>query len=119
MSHFEDQLKKAMARQDPGTDFTARVLSKLEESKAQNPKATWPERLGLTQSWRLAPALAALLMMAGGVIYHEHERLVQEERMAQGEAAKRKLLVAIHIAGTKLDQARHRVFEIEGAEAQQ
>jgi hypothetical protein len=119
MSLFEDQLKRGMTRQNPGPDFTARVLRRLEKPEARSMKVSWRERLSLTHSWRLAPVLAALLMMTGGLIYHEHERAVQEERTAQGEAAKRKLLVAMQIAGAKLEKARHRIFEIEGAERQQ
>ena len=61
--------------------------------------------------WRLSlAAAAALLMAAGGTVYqrHEHE--------AKGLAAKRQLLLAMRIAGTKLQEVQQRVKESEQIE---
>ena len=66
-------------------------------------------KLGLWPMWRfgLASAVVALLVMGGGTAYQQHERAVR------GMEAKRQLLLAMHIAGDKLQQAQERVKESE------
>ena len=110
MTPFEEQLKQALARQSPSEEFTARVLAAFVEPQARSARGKWWMQWAF--SWRLAPALAALLMLGGGAIYQEHERV------ARGEAAKEKLLVALRVAGTKLHQVKNRVSEIETTEVQ-
>jgi hypothetical protein len=104
MTPFEQQLKQALARQQPSADFTQRVLSQLSPPKKQpNP---W-------LSWRLATAAAAACLVVGGAAYQQHERHLQ------GEAAKQKLLLALRITGSKLHQAEQRVNQIENSEVSQ
>lgn len=102
MTPFEEELKKAMQRQDPSADFTARVLARVAQTEAKGKFGFWPMwRLGLTT------ALAALLIMGGGTAYQQHERALK------GMEAKRQLLLAMRIAGDKLQQAQERVKESE------
>ena len=113
MTPFEEQLKRAMQRREPSRDFTARLLARAAELKRERETAKdvpWFKRLSLLRSFRgrLIPIWAALLIMLGGVIYRQHEQTVH------GKEAKQKLLVAIHIAGSKLRQAQQQVFELEG-----
>lgn len=114
MKSFEEELKKAMARQSPQGDFSSRVLAAIEQKQAEGQTGLWRRWFHRTRGWRLAPILASfLLLTSAGAAYWQHERTVR------GETAKEKLLVAMHIAGSELQQARHRVFEVQGAETEQ
>jgi hypothetical protein len=112
MTRFEEQLKQALTRQDPPQDFNARVLTALEERRARSSTRVWRWWARWAHSWQLAPALAALLALSVGAIYQEHQRI------ARGEAAKEKLLMAMHVAGAKLQEARDRVSKVEATEVQ-
>ena len=97
MTPFEEDLKRALERQEPAADFTARVLARcaVEDTKAR----------GWLRAWRLAAVAAALLVAAGGTVYQRHEREVR------GLAAKRELILAVRIAGSKLQEVQQRVAE--------
>lgn len=95
MTPFEEQLKKALARQEPSEDFTARVLAKV----SHRPHAT-------ARSWQWAAIAAATLIIAGSAgLEHQHQQNLR------GEAAKHQLLTALRIAGSKLQLAQTRVQE--------
>jgi hypothetical protein len=53
---------------------------------------------------------AALLLVAGGTLYEQHEREVR------GMEAKRKLILAMRIAGTQLQKVQRRLEESEQLE---
>lgn len=112
MTRFEEQLKEALARQDPPEDFNARVLAAVEEERVRSSTGVWRWWARWAHSWQVAPALAALLVLSLGAIYHEHERT------ARGEAAKEKLLIAMRVAGAKLHEARDRVSRVQAMEVQ-
>jgi hypothetical protein len=110
MTRFEEQLKQALARQDPPEDFNARVLAAVEGRRVRRSTGAWRWRARWAHSWQLAPALAALLALTLGTIYQQHQRI------ARGEAAKEKLLIAMRVAGAKLHEARDRVSKVETTE---
>src|SRR4051812_21296765 len=112
MTRFEEQLKQALTRQNPPTDFNARVLTAVEQRRVGSSTGMWRWWARWAQSWQLAPALAALLALSVGAIYQEHQR------SARGEAAKKELLTAMRVAGAKLQEARDRVWKVEGREVQ-
>ncbi|HEX7359549.1 MAG TPA: hypothetical protein VF283_03560 [Bryobacteraceae bacterium] len=106
MTPFEAELKRALARREPSEDFSARVLARTQEKKVgQTIAFRLPGRL---LTWALAAAL--LLALGGGVAYQRHERAVR------GQTAKRQLLLAMQIAGSKLHYARQQVMQVEGME---
>ncbi len=114
MTPFEEQLKQALARQEPSADFTSRVLAEAARQEHQKEARGWRTwfRKGwfqapLMQAWRLAPVMAAFLVVSGVVAYREHQREVQ------GQAAKQQLLQALRIAGTKLHHTQLRVVAME------
>ncbi|MGA7411451.1 MAG: hypothetical protein WBW33_13295 [Bryobacteraceae bacterium] len=114
MTPFEEQLKQALARQEPSADFTSRVLAEAARQESQKEARGWRAwfRKGwfqapLMQAWRLAPVMAAFLVVSGVVAYREHQREVQ------GQAAKQQLLQALRIAGTKLHHTQLRVVAME------
>jgi hypothetical protein len=105
MTPFEDELKKALARCEPSEGLTARVLEGVNISSAPKRRTrlfVWP-----AVSWRLASVATLLLALVVGLTYRQH---VQIEK---GEAAKRQLLIAMHIAGTQIHEAQLRVKRIQ------
>jgi hypothetical protein len=104
MTPFEEELKRALMRQEPSAGFTERVLAQVPASKPL------PNRW---LSWRLGAAAVAALLLAGTTAYRQHEHLVQ------GEAAKRQLLIALRITGSKLQETQQRVNQIENSQESQ
>ena len=116
MTPFEEQLAKALAREEPTQGFADRVMAAADEQEARRRESRrrfgrWPNgREGRWMlAWRLAPALAALLLTGGGALYQQHEQTVH------GEQAKEQLLTAMRIAGATLYDAQQRVVNFGGA----
>jgi hypothetical protein len=112
MTPFEEHLKEALARREPSQEFANRVLEKTEEEQPGlriAGRARWFQR---AWAWRLAPVIAALVLVWAGMMYQDHERTVR------GELAKEKLLIAVRIAGSKLHDVRQHVMEIQYKEVE-
>jgi hypothetical protein len=114
MTPFEEQLKQALAKQEPSADFTSRVLAEAARQERRKEARGWRAwfRKGwfqapLMPAWRLAPVVAAFLVMSGVVAYREHQREVE------GQAAKQHLLQALRIAGTKLHRTQLKIVAME------
>ena len=120
------ELKHALQRQEPPDGFAERVLSRVGEPQA-DPRdhnvLPWdPASAGLILKaapglasersrpgparhfvqWAAAAALVAAV--AGGIEY----RTVQKER-AEGEAAKARVMLGLHIAGSKLQLVQTKI----------
>jgi hypothetical protein len=109
MSRLDDELRNALRREDPGEDFTKRVL---ERAAALPPKRSWRERLLAVfgpagNRWAAGALAASLLIGVGGIEYRRQQRM-----RAEGEAAKAQLMVAMRIAGSKLRLAREKVMQV-------
>ena len=88
MSDFEHELRSVLRREDPPSGFAARVMARTAAKAA-------PRRAG-----RLAAAIAAcLLLSVGGFEYRQY----------RGRKAKQELLLALDIAGSKLNRVQQRV----------
>jgi hypothetical protein len=112
MTPFEEHLKEALARKEPSQDFVSRVLEKTKTPQLRLPtagRAWWFRR---AWAWRLAPVMAALVLLCAGVMYREHERTVR------GELAKEKLLIGMRIAGSKLHDVQQHVMGIQSKEVE-
>ena len=110
MNYSDNELKGALRRREPPEGFAEKVLDRVA---IENATQSAPQRESwlrfVTQPlvrWASAAALAGALI-AGGI----HYRNVQRER-AEGEAAKQQLMLALRIAGTKLQLAKTKVNEI-------
>ncbi len=104
-NRLDEALRQALRREDPGPEFTARVLAR---AAAEREKRRWWEAFGVRpMKWAAAGALATLLVV-GGTLEHYREQRVQ----AEGQAAKEKLMLALRIAGGKLNLARQKVQEL-------
>jgi len=97
MTPFEEDLKRALARCEPPDGFTERLAARI---------AALPPRKSSPPYWRWAAVAAAAAMLFSGVAYqHQHQ--------LEGEAAKEKLLIAMRITSSKLQQAQQRIEQVE------
>jgi hypothetical protein len=120
MTRFDDELRNALRRQEPPQGFVDRVLARAAEIGSRQVNRAWRDSWLKIFVQPLVPAnllrwatvpVVALTLVVGGV----HYRSVQRER-AQGEAAKQCLLLALRIAGSKLQLAKTRVDEINAGQ---
>lgn len=116
MTRFEDDLKNAMSRQEPPDGFAHRVLARATNQDSRQVKRTWRDSWLNMFAQPLLPATllrwATVVVVVGAlVVGGVHYRNLQRER-AQGEAAKTRLLLALRIAGSKLQLAKTRVDQI-------
>jgi len=113
---LEDALRNALRRETAPEDFTVRVLASVaqQSSTAHQPSGT-PWLSTFTQPLVRWAAFAAvsICLLIGGVRYRN-----QLER-ARGEAAKQQLMLALRIAGSKLQLAKEKVHEINQPEQRQ
>ncbi len=89
MDWLEEELKRALARQQPASGFAARVASRC--SAGVVPVRRW-----------LAVAASLIVIAGGGVGYRWH----------QGIQAKEQVMTAVRIAGGKLSQVQSHVREV-------
>lgn len=122
--HFsEDELRAALKRQDPGPQFTQRVMARLNRAvqpSKQQAAAVRPAWLSLRRLRpALAGALAMVILLAAGLGYRQHQ---QEERkrlqeLAMAREAERQAIVALRIANDKLNRVFQRVNDSQRAGA--
>lgn len=91
MREFEDELRSALRRQEPPAGFADRVLARARSKGAPRGR-----------SWVAAAIAAGLLLSLGGFEYRQYE----------GQKAKRELLLALEIAGSKLNIAQERISRL-------
>lgn len=102
MNPLDQELKNALRRQEPSADFTRRVMAGLKSEPA--PKLGWGEAIHHlfrfpALRWATVAALCASLTI-GGLAYRRHQQTVE-----QGEMARAKVMLALHIASSKLNVA--------------
>ena len=120
MTRVEDELKNALRRREPPQGFTHRVLARAAEIGSRNVDQVWRDLWPKIFDQPLAPAnvlrwATVTVLAAGLVVGGVHFRSAQRER-AQGEAAKQRLLLALRIAGRKLQLAKARVDQINSGQ---
>jgi negative regulator of sigma E activity len=105
--NFDDQLKAALKRREPPNGFAERVLARAQSPAARR-LPSWRERwawpiLRPQQAWVAAGVAAAILLVTSGVRY-QHQR--------QGELAKQQVMLALEIAGSKLNYVQKKTLEM-------
>jgi len=107
---FEDELRKALQRQEPSPDFEARVTSTVRSkvtaaagqrrpvfsrplAPGPRPLSPVPWPLGLMPRW-LATAAAVLVITSAGAGYRYH----------RGHVAKEQVMFAMRLAGSQLNR---------------
>jgi hypothetical protein len=115
MSRLEDEVRSALKRQEPSPDFAQRVLSRLDAPPVEKTRhrPSWRSWLRLPRMYRFAAGLAACLLLALGVSqYHKYRVQVQ------GEAAKERLVLALKIAGGRLNAVQQKVLKLSAVSHQ-
>jgi len=107
---LEDALRNAVRREDAPEGFVLKVLARAEQqnSAANDAQRTSWLSIFSQPALRWAAVAAVTIAMAIGTIYY---RNLQRQR-AEGEAAKQQLMLALRIAGSKLQLAKEKVNEI-------
>jgi len=127
MNYFDDELKRALRREEPSPDFTDRLMRRLAElQKREKPteKAEWMRRLTeffrpTQMKWAMAGAMAVLMVIAGfGVHYRRENERRRLAEIAEGERAKEQVMLAMRIASAKLNFAQKKVRETAGHEGE-
>jgi len=122
----EEALRNALCRRPAPEGFADRVLARVAEGRLADPRLAesgfaeeslirpigrhrvpWL-RIFAVPVVRWAAAVVICVALVVGGLYH---RNVQRER-AQGEAAKRQLILALRIAGSKLQLAKSKINQI-------
>ena len=103
---FEDELRKALRRQEPSPDFDARVTSRVTAAASRRrpvlmrfprPLAAVPWPLGLMPRWLATAAAVLVITVAGtgaGAGYRYH----------RGHVAKEQVMFAMRLAGSRLNR---------------
>lgn len=108
MNPLEQELKNALRREEPAADFAERVLARLSPAPAPRPRKHWLETVrGLFRlpALRWATAGALCFMVALSVLaYRRHQQNVE-----RGEKARAQVMLALHIASSKLNVAMRQV----------
>lgn len=103
MSRLEDELRKSMRREDPGPEFTRKVLERV--ARAPRRRSWWEAFFQAPRlRWVTAGVMAGMLLVFSGIEYRREQRV-----RAEGEAAKEQLVMALRIAGSKLHLAQTKV----------
>jgi hypothetical protein len=106
--NFDDELRAALKRREPPEGFAEHVLARAQAPTARR-LPSWGERWGWwitpspQQAWVAAGVVAALLLVTSGV---------QFQRRRQGELAKQQVMLALQIAGSKLNYVQQKTLEI-------
>lgn len=122
MQFSEDELRAALKRQDPGSEFTDGVMARVRE--AQTKATVSRSRRPLPWIWLTAfrsgpaPAAAAIavLLLIGSWIgyksYQEHQQqamLIRLQREAEEKRAEQQAILALRITGEKLNHVLQKV----------
>lgn len=91
MSDFEQELRSALRREEPPSGFATRLMARVGAGSA-------PSRRG----WLAAAIAACLLLTMGGFEYRQY----------QGRKAKQELLLALNIAGSKLNVVQKKISDL-------
>ena len=120
MQFYEDDLREALKRKDPGPGFTQRVMARVNQEETTNaatsPRSApgWWMRMW---SWRpvLAGALAAVLLVA--VAWVGYTRYQREQELSQAKFAEQQVKVALRITNAKMSQVLQRVSAAQPRES--
>jgi hypothetical protein len=94
MKDLDGELRHALRREEPPAGFAERVMRKT----APTPKLSFVH-------WAAAAALVAAV--AGGFDY-----IAKEKERAEGEAAKDRVVLALQIAGSKLQLVQTKINQL-------
>jgi hypothetical protein len=89
---FENELRKALRRQEPPSGFTDRVMARIPQRRSH---PFWQQR-----QW-LAAAAAVCIAVIGTGAWEQHRRQIE------GERAKQELIYALTVASESIQTTKH------------
>lgn len=98
--NLEQELQRALSRQRPDEGFAERVLARRKTSFSSSGRAE------ARPTWMRVAASLTLLLALGGVTA---QRIAEQRR---GERARKQVLIALHIASSKVRLAQREVHRI-------
>ena len=107
---LEDALRNALRREDAPEGFALKVLARVVQQNSaalEAPRTSWLNILSQPALRWAAVAAITICLVVGGTYY----RNLQRQR-AEGKAAKQQLMLALRIAGSKLQLAKEKGNEI-------
>ena len=119
-NRMDELLKHALRREQAPEGFADRIQARASAAPlSARPSAAEPILAGSWLRFFTQPLVrwATLTVIATGMILGVHLHSVRRER-AQGEAAKQRLMLALRIAGSKLQLAKSRVNEINAGQSE-
>lgn len=119
MRSIERALKSALRRKQAPARFAQHVMAQADEQARARDKAASRNPWVPVLAWpvvRWTAAAAATAAMLLGVVHYREVRIERER--AEGEAAKQQLVLALRIAGSKLQHARSKVNQIQANPAE-
>jgi hypothetical protein len=101
--NLENELRKALRREEPSEGFAERVVLQAESARAERREALQPR---LRRLWPAASlAATSVLVLSVSIEYRAvHQERIQEER------AGRQAIQALRIASEKLNTARNKIL---------
>ena len=109
MNDLEKQLRGALRRYDPPAGFAERVMAQIPHTMDRDAKPVRAPWNWLKLRWAAIPAMVALLVF--GFWYRGYEQRQQEK---EALAAKRQVMLALRITGSKLRMAKAKIKAVEG-----
>ena len=116
MDTFEQELRRRLARREPASDFTARVMAAIPAERPSGNVIEMPRRF--RRRWALVGAVAAAL--AAGVFVWQDEVAEREAARERAELARQatpsdveaeaQILETLFLTGAKINQARTTVW---------
>ncbi len=102
---FERELSNQLRARSAPTGFADRLMARLPA--ARKPRSRWQSLWNPAWSWAFIAALVAVTVLGG----LEHNR---QQRIA-GERARDQVILALHIAGSTLNQVQQKVNQPDGS----
>jgi hypothetical protein len=103
MNDLDNELRRVLRRKQPPNGFTERVLLQVAANRNR--------QTAQLSSWSLG-WVAACLILSVGIPFSALEYRRTRERRVEGQMAKQQLILAVHVAGRKLNSAQRKVYEI-------
>jgi hypothetical protein len=102
MNQLDDELRRTLRRVEAPEGFADRVRQRI----ASAPASRKLPQSAMTARWAVA---ATLVVAAGGGLWYRADA----QRRAQGEEAKRQVLLSLSLAGSKLKAIENKVNHAE------
>ncbi|QQS48711.1 MAG: hypothetical protein IPM66_08830 [Acidobacteriota bacterium] len=120
MSRIENELRSALRREEPSTDFADRVMARINSLPAKTTprekreKIDWRSKIiGIFEpfqlKWAMAAAMTILILFAGLSLYRHRENQRLQAEIAEGERARQQVLLAMKLTSEKLNYAHRKV----------